>query len=192
MNCNGNTSPIINNNTGNYSCNNGCTPKKINVICKNILIPNDQRIIGVQSEENATKRIFILPKINEEGTDLSEKTFFIITKKSDDETNRLIVREENMIINENYIEITWVPTPLDLSLNGKLYIAIEASSENYRWETYANYFEIKETLLNDEYEIDKYLNLQEKILEKDKLDLENEIIITPDYGYNGLSKVIIR
>lgn len=38
MNCNSNTVPLIDSNN-NVSCDNGCTPKNINVICRNIIIP---------------------------------------------------------------------------------------------------------------------------------------------------------
>ena len=37
MNCNSNTAPLLEQSTI-MSCNNGCTPKDINVICKKIIM----------------------------------------------------------------------------------------------------------------------------------------------------------
>jgi len=79
MNCNSNTTPLINEISG-VSCNSGCTPKDINVICKTIVIPNGQEILAIQGENNAAVRYFLVPKINENDVDMSDKTFTINIK----------------------------------------------------------------------------------------------------------------
>lgn len=184
MNCNSNTVPLIDSNN-NVSCDNGCTPKNINVICRNIVIPQGQEVLGVQNDNNSTYRIFVLPKVNEEGTDLSDKTFSIITKNANKDVNKLTVNSDDVTITDNFIEIKWVPTDIDLALSGNLYLSIEASSEDYRWETFTARFQIMPTLLDTTYEIEKYLNLQEKSV----IPASYEQIVLPDYGYNGLSQV---
>ena len=107
MNCNSNTMPLIDTNIQ-TSCNNGCSPKDINVICKTIIIPTGQEILGVQGDFGSISRTFILPKTTEEGFDLSDKDFIIVLQNINGEQWNESITAENIEILDNNIKIKCV------------------------------------------------------------------------------------
>lgn len=186
MNCNSNTMPLINT-TEQISCNNGCTPKEINVVCKTIIIPTGQEILGVQGDVGSISRTFVLPKTTEEGYDLSNKTFAIILQNSEGEQWNENIPSENIEETENYIKIKWDLKAKDTQVAGDLKVSIKVSSEGFVWQTYVSSFIIQSSLI-DPGEIPAPLNLQEKIVEPTK----DTQIITYDKGYEGLRNVTVN
>ncbi len=186
MNCNSNTMPLINT-AEQTSCNNGCTPKDINVVCRAIIIPTGQEILGVQGDVGSISRTFVLPKTTEEGYDLSNKTFAIILQNSEGEQWNENIPSENIEETENYIKIKWNLKAKDTQVAGDLKVSIKVSSEDFVWQTYVTSFIIQSSLI-DPGEIPAPLNLQEKIVEPTK----DTQIITYDKGYEGLRNVTVN
>lgn len=143
MNCNSNTAPLLEETTV-ISCNNGCTPKDINVICKKIVIPYGQETIGLQGENNASTRYFLVPKINENSDDLSDASFNIKIKNNSNEI--ISVEIENPEILENYIKIRWDIDNTITKDSGKIQVQIEAKKDNYIWKTYPATFIVVSSL----------------------------------------------
>ena len=185
MNCNSNTMPLINTSEP-ISCNNGCVPKDINVVCRAIIIPTGQEILGVQGDIGSISRTFVLPKTTEEGYDLSNKTFAIILQNDEGEQWNENIPFENIEETENYIKIKWDLKAKDTQVAGDLKVSIKVSSEDFVWQTYVTSFVIQSSLI-DPGEIPAPLNLQEKIVEPTK----DTQIITYDKGYEGLRNVTV-
>lgn len=186
MNCNSNTMPLINTSEP-LSCNNGCIPKDINVVCRVIIIPTGQEILGVQGDIGSISRTFVLPKTTEEGYDLSNKTFAIILQNDEGEQWNENIPFENIEETENYIKIKWDLKAKDTQVAGDLKVSIKVSSEDFVWQTYVTSFVIQSSLI-DPGEIPAPLNLQEKIVEPTK----DTQIITYDKGYEGLRNVTVN
>lgn len=143
MNCNSNTMPLID--TGSTTtCNNGCTPKDISVICKTIIIPTGQDILGIQGEDNSAIRYFLIPKINENGEDLSDKEFSIIIVDSGN--NRSEIKIESPEITDNYIKLKLIIDKNITQTSGNLNIQIQAISDNYVWKTFPAIFKIANSI----------------------------------------------
>lgn len=143
MNCNSNTMPLINTSEP-ISCNNGCVPKDINIICKTIVIPTGQEILGVKGENNSSVRYFILPKVNENGDDLSDKEFSIIIINGNQSRNEIKI--ENPEILDNYIKLKLIINSSITQNSGELKLQIQAVSDNYVWKTFPATFKIVDGL----------------------------------------------
>ena len=143
MNCNSNTVPLIDE-TVQLSCNNGCSPKDINVICKKIIIPTGQETLGIQGENNSAIRYFVVPKINENGDDLSNKNFSFIIVDSDN--NRSEIEIENPEISDNYIKLKLMINNELTKNSGNLQIQIQAILDDYVWKTFPATFKIIDSL----------------------------------------------
>lgn len=133
MNCNSNTAPLLEQSTT-MSCNNGCTPKDINVICKKIIIPAGQEVLGIQGENNASKRYFLIPKTTENGDDLSNAQFNIVIKSDVNGTATIEIKELQIL--ENYIKLEWKIDDSITNVSGNLQIQIEAIKDDIIWKTY--------------------------------------------------------
>lgn len=186
MNCNSNTIPLIETETQ-TACNNGCSPKDINVICRKIAIPTGQNILGVQGDLSSISRIFVVPKITEEGYDLSDKIFHMVIENIENEQWEELISAENIEILENYIKLKWNLLPKDTQYSGVLKVSIKASKDNFTWQTYIASFEIQPSLVQPE-DIKIPLNLQDKTVEPN-----NKVqVITYDDGYDGLNSVTVN
>lgn len=185
MNCNNNTMPLIE--VGSQTtCNNGCTPKDINVVCRKIIIPTGQEILGVQGDTGSISRTFVVPKTTEEGYDLSSKVFRIIVENGEGEQWEETIPVENIETLENYIKLKWNLIPKDTQYSGELKVSIKAIKDNFIWQTYIASFEIQPSLIQPE-DIRVPLNLQDKTVEpNDKVQ-----VITYDEGYDGLNSVTV-
>lgn len=139
MNCNSNTAPLLEKSTT-MSCNNECTPKDINIICKRIIIPAGQEILGIQGENNASKRYFLVPKITENGDDLSNAQFNIVIKNDINGTATIEIKEPQIL--ENYIKLEWKIDDSITNVSGNIQIQIEAIKDNFVWKTYPATFVI--------------------------------------------------
>ena len=186
MNCNSNTMPLINTDFP-KTCNNGCSPKDINVICKTIIIPTGQEILGVQGDFGSISRTFILSKTTEEGFDLSDKDFVIVLQNINGEQWNESITSENIEILDNNIKIKWNPTKKSTQVAGELKLSVRASKKDFLWQTYIAHFIIQPSLI-DPGEIPAPLNLQDKTIEPKK----EEQVVTYDEGYDGLGKVTIN
>lgn len=143
MNCNSNTMPLIENGNS-VSCNSGCSPKDINVICKNIIIPNGQETLAVQGEENSAVRYFLIPRVNESEVDMSDKIFTINLKTNSGKIiSKSIVEPE---ILENYIRLKLEITGDITEESGIIALQIIAASENFVWKSYSANFKIASSL----------------------------------------------
>ena len=186
MNCNSNTMPLIETEIQ-TACNNGCSPKDINVICRKIAIPTGQNILGVQGDLSSISRIFVVPKITEEGYDLSDKIFHMVIENIENEQWEELISAENIEILENYIKLKWNLLPKDTQYSGVLKVSIKASKDNFTWQTYIASFEIQPSLVQPE-DIKIPLNLQDKTVEPN-----NKVqVITYDDGYDGLNSVTVN
>ena len=138
MNCNSNTAPLVNSIIS--SCNNGCAPKDINVICKEIIIPSGQEVLGIQGENNAAVRYFLVPITNENGDDLSEKNFSFIIIDSENNSFEIEVKDKEIL--DNYIKLKLIVDQTMTKNAGVIKLLIQATSENYIWKTYSVNFKI--------------------------------------------------
>ncbi len=143
MNCNSNTMSLIDTNIQ-TSCNNGCSPKDINVVCKTIIIPTGQEILGVKGEHNSSVRYFLLPKETENGDDLSDKEFSIIIVDSNQ--NRSEIKIDTPEILDNYIKLKLTIDDNITQTSGELSLQIQAVSDNYIWKTFPAKFKIADSL----------------------------------------------
>ena len=187
MSCNNNTVPLVESSSNNINCNNGCSPKDINIVCRQIIIPYGQENIGVQGDNNSTTRTFILPDTTETGIDLKDKSFSILAENSNKQQWKTVVDKNDVEILDNYIKIKWNIGSNETAVSGILKISIEAVGDNFTWQTYSANFNVKQSLITSEGEIVPPLNLQEKTVIPGVVAK----IVIPDNGYNGLSKVKI-
>ena len=169
MNCNSNTVPLLKQSVT-MSCNNGCTPKDINVICKKIIIPTGQEILGVQGENDISKRYFLIPKITESGDDLSNAQFNIITKSKTNGVESIKIKQTEIL--ENYIKLEWKIDINITNVSGELQVQIEATKDNVIWKTYPATFIIASSLDGKDGDIihpvdKKYVDIQDKNVLKD-------------------------
>lgn len=148
-NCNSNTVPLstVSSSTSSSSCYNGCTPKNINVICKQIIIPYGQEILGVQGETGSSVRYFLVPKITEDSIDLSTATFYFITKMAGDDVLVTEVEEKEEVT--NYIKLKWDITATTTQDSGNIQMQIVAKTDDYTWVTYPATFNIANGLYYD-------------------------------------------
>lgn len=144
MNCNSNTAPLLNNNIQ-TTCNNGCNIKDIQVICKQIIIPTGQDILGVQGESNVSERTFIIPKNPVENIDLTEAKFSLLYKIGSD-TQTIEIQEEDKEVLENYIKIKWKIDNKVTEIWGTVEVQIVATGDNYVWKTYPVTFRVIQSL----------------------------------------------
>lgn len=144
MNCNSNTAPLLNNNIQ-TTCNNGCNIKDIQVICKQIIIPIGQDILGVQGESNVSERTFIIPKNPVENIDLTEAKFSLLYKIGSD-TQTVEIQEEDKEVLENYIKIKWKIDNKVTEVWGTVEVQIVATGDNYVWKTYPVTFRVIQSL----------------------------------------------
>lgn len=144
MNCNSNTAPLLNTNIQ-TSCNNGCNIKDVQVICKQIIIPTGQDILGVQGESNVSERTFIIPKVTENDIDLTEAKFSLLYKIGSD-TQTIEIQEEDKEVLENYIKIKWKIDNKVTQVWGTVEVQIVATGDNYVWKTYPVTFRVIQSL----------------------------------------------
>lgn len=142
MNCNSNTMPIpgVINNT----CENKCINYPINIICKQMILPDNQRILAVQGENYAIKKTFFIPKITENGDNLEDKTFSLSIKKLDGSIINLEINNPKIL--ENYIQLEWIVDSTYTDVIGKVFVQISASGDNFVWKTIPDYFNIIESI----------------------------------------------
>ena len=107
-------------------------------------IPTGQDILGIQGEDNSATRYFLIPKINENGEDLSDKEFSIIIVDSGN--NRSEIKIESPEITDNYIKLKLIIDKNITQISGNLNIQIQAISDNYVWKTFPAIFKIANSI----------------------------------------------
>ena len=187
MGCNSNTAPLINTSTIS-SCNNGCKPKDINVICRQIIIPVGQEVLGIQGDNNSSFRTFILPDTTEDGINLKDKVFSIVVENAKKQQWKQVINDEDIEISENYIKIKWTIGANETAVSGKLDVIIEAEGDNFKWQTYKKQFFIAQSLEDVEHIITPAPRLQTKEVIP-TTDIQN---IYADEGYDGLKEVVVE
>ena len=185
MNCNSSTAPLQS--TAGAGCNTGCTPKPINIVCRNIIIPIGQEILAVEGDLNSSFREFLIPLETEQGFSLENSTFSILVMNSNGEQYQVILNSKDITIQGNYIKIRWDLSARDTSVAGDLKISIQATRDGFRWETYSTTFRV-EPSLGGVVKMQPPVLLQQKVV----IPSNKEQIILPDAGYDGLSAVIIQ
>lgn len=187
MGCNSNTVPLINTSTIS-SCNNGCKPKDINVVCRQIIIPVGQEILGIQGDNNSSFRTFILPDTTEDGIDLKDKVFSIVVENAKKQQWKQVISDENIEILDNYIKIKWVIGANETAVSGKLDIIIEVEGDNFKWQTYKKQFFIAQSLEDIEHIITPTPRLQIK----EVIPTTNVQNVYADEDYDGLKEVTVE
>ena len=145
MNCNNNTAPLVGSSAAN-SCNNGCSPKDINVICRKIIIPYGQETLAIEGDINSSSRTFIIPNTTEDGIDLTNKKINILLENANKEQWKITVDDKDKEIGENYTKIKWNIGNDETSVAGILKVSLEAEGENFKWQTYSENFYIAPSL----------------------------------------------
>lgn len=157
MNCNSNTMPLIDTNSNLVSsCGGSCSSRNIRIVCRNIVIPNGQNILGAKDDNNSIKRTFILPTVNESGISLEEKEYVIITINANNEEYRHVLEEKDVEVLGNSIKLTWEPTIYETAVQGNLQVQIEVLGEDFKWSTYPVNFVVSETLKGDNIAVPEY------------------------------------
>lgn len=142
MNCNNNTTPLITSTTQG-TCTTSCEIKDIQVVCKKIIIPYGQDIIGIQGENNVSSRTFLVPITSENGIDLSNAQFSILYKLQGAETQEIQLKSTQV---GNYIKLVWDIDYKITETNGNVQVQIKAIGDNFIWKTYSAIFKVAESL----------------------------------------------
>lgn len=142
MNCNNNTAPLITSTTQG-TCTTSCEIKDIQVVCKKIIIPYGQDIIGIQGENNVSSRTFLVPITSENGIDLSNAQFSILYKLQGAETQEIQLKSTQV---GNYIKLVWDIDYKITETNGNVQVQIKAIGDNFIWKTYSAIFKVAESL----------------------------------------------
>lgn len=145
MNCNSNTMPLITMTENGGRCTNNCVPLDISVVCKKMLVPQGQNVLGIQGETNVSTRNFLLPKVTEEDIDLSQANFQILYQIGG-EIKQIEIDKNNVEELENNIKIKWIIDSSITEISGNVTIQIVATGENYVWKTYPTTFVIIKSL----------------------------------------------
>lgn len=141
MNCNNNTAPLVGSSAAS-SCNNGCSPKDINVICRKIMIPYGQETLAIEGDENSSSRTFVIPNTTEDGIDLTQKKFNILLENANKKQWKIAISDKDKETEENYTKIKWNIGADVTSVAGILKVSLEAEGENFKWQTYSENFYI--------------------------------------------------
>lgn len=142
MNCNNNTVPLT---TGTIqgTCTTSCEIKDIQIVCKKIIIPYGQDIIGIQGENNVSSRTFLVPTTSENGIDLSNAQFSVLYKLQGAETQEIQLESTQI---GNYIKLVWDIDYKITETNGNVQVQIKAVGDNFIWKTYSAIFKVAESL----------------------------------------------
>lgn len=187
MNCNSNTMPLIDTNSNSVSsCSGSCSSRNIRVVCRNIIIPSGQNVLGVKDDMNSIKRTFILPTVNESGISLEEKEYVIITINANNEEYRHVLEEKDVEVSGNSIKLTWEPTIYEMAVQGNLQVRIEVLGEDFKWSTYPEDFVVFEVLKGDNIAVPEY----SEYYNKDEVDGKINTVETQIHSINREINVI--
>lgn len=107
------------------------------ILVKNreLLVPENERFIGTTYDHLSENRQFKLPRVAQNGVDLSALTFRLDLKYSNDSYDTVILSKE---IEDEYLVLTWEILSAVQQVPGTLYIALRAADgENtVRWASF--------------------------------------------------------
>lgn len=119
-------------------------------------IPNNEILFGVETDKDVERKHFRCPRIVGDNIDLSELQLIIKYKNANDEMDRYVVTDE--IINDEYIEFSWLLGEKVLAKHGVVYFAIQGirtesdGSVKNCWNTTLASGKVLDTLLLDDFE----------------------------------------
>lgn len=149
MNCNSNTSPLIKEGQDS-SCNLGCEPKDIQIVCRDIVIPSGQSVLAIQGDINSSYRYFLLPKVTAYGDDITDGIISVIVKRADNQTFEHIIQDVEK--KENYIKFKWELDKDDTEVPGILQVMIKVVKKSedeeisFVWQTFSASFTIEKSI----------------------------------------------
>lgn len=149
MNCNSNTSPLIKEGQEG-SCNLGCEPRDIQVVCRDIVIPSGQSVLAIQGDVNSSYRYFLLPKVTAYGDDITGGIISVVVKRADNQIFEHII--ENIEEKDSYIKIKWELGKEDTEVPGILQVMIKVVKKSedeeisFVWQTFSANFTIEKSI----------------------------------------------
>jgi hypothetical protein len=112
----------------------------ISVRNRRMIVPPEERKLGVATDNNSSVRVFSIPRYSTHDIDLSAMAFFLEFRYEDGTTNETVFQD--MIVNEESIQITWQILSTDLKDEGTVLLQLKANdlSGTVKWRSYIEPF----------------------------------------------------
>lgn len=155
------------------TCSTSCKTLPINLICDKLIVPPSENTLANQYNNHSNKKIFYLPLQDANGTDWTNKTFYILTEQGN-VYNKIEILGDNLKITDANIQLIWDIDNTVTAESGTISVQIEVSGENYNYYSNLTTFQISESIkANNDIE-QNYPTILSQLEQKIKM-LENRI-----------------